>query len=123
VSVDFSLVEALVKARLEAAGAAAAAYLKDALSQEGSGTQHPGLPNRSSSPEEYPAGQSMALAESIASQPGPGLSVTVGALIDPPPEALSLLLKPPGAGGRDWLGKAFHDPDLHQAALEGARKL
>ena len=122
-AVFYGVLDVILKAHMEAAGEAAAAYLKDALSQAGSGVQYPGQPNRSSSPEEYPAGQSLRLAESIASQPGPGLTVEVGALIDPPPEAPALLLKPPSAGGRDWLGRAFHDEQLHRAALEGARKL
>ena len=121
-TVNLAIVDSLIKQRIESAARGAADYLREALSQEGSGIQHPGLPNRSSTIDEYAAAQSARLAASITAQPSPGLTAQVGALDNPPPEALKLIITPPSQGGRDWLTKAFHDPLLHQAALDNVGK-
>lgn len=106
----------LIRQALARAGYAAALELRDKLSHPGDGIKHAGNPNPSSRPGSYPAIQSGKLARSIGAIPGPGLSVQVGAVNNPPPEARELIERPPSQGGRDYLTKALHDPDIQDAA-------
>ncbi|GGO19522.1 hypothetical protein [Deinococcus humi] len=106
----------VIMAALRRAGYAAALELREKLSHPGAGVRHPGNLNPSSKPGDYPAIQGGRLAASIGAIPGPGLSVSVGAVNNPPPEARELIERPPSQGGRDYLTKALHDPDIHEAA-------
>lgn len=111
-------------------------FLKEKLNQPGTGIHHPGLPNPSSNPGEYPARQSGALVKCLGKEQLPDWSYVVGALnsVAPvPPEAWALEYPaPPNSpfsrsseyGARPWLTKALGDAELHgriRAAL-GARQ-
>ena len=100
---------------------AGAAVLADKLSQEGSGIHHPGLPNRSSRPGEYPARQTGDLQNSIAAREAGTLRAEFGPLNDPPPEAYFMQILPPDQGGRDYMGLAYGDEDVRAAVLKGVR--
>lgn len=116
-AIDVAIMQALRKA-----GRETSSLLAQKLSWQGAGKKHAGSPNPSSKPGDYPAIQSGRLAASISSADGPGLSVMIGALNNPPPEALELILRPPSQGGRDWLTKAKHDPEIHNALRRGMRR-
>ena len=122
---------ALTPAALSGAQAAAD-VLRDKLSGPGSGRQHPSLPNRSSSPGEYPAEQTGALRDSIAAEPAVEGRARFGPIHDPPVEAgylhfssgqeLALLhFRAPDMGGRPFMDDARQDRDIHAAALNTAR--
>lgn len=100
---------------------AGAAVLADKLSREGSGIHHPGLPNRSSRPGEYPARQTGDLQNSIAARAAGDLKAEFGPLDNPPPEAYFMQILPPEMGGRDYMGLAYGDEDVRAAVLEGVR--
>lgn len=110
-------------------------FLKEKLSGPGSGIQHPGLPNPSSLPGEYPAQQSGDLLACIGADQVAPSAYEVGALssVAPVPiEAWALEYpQPPDSpvdrqtahGARPWLSKALGDEELHDRlrATAGAR--
>lgn len=115
---DFTALEAHLQGIVEAAAEASANFLRDRLAGPGTGVQHPGLPNRSSTPDEYPAEQSGDLLESIDARPAGRLTEAVGAF-DAPMHAFKLEFMD---DGRPWASKAVHDPENHDAmnaAVEG----
>lgn len=110
-------------------------FLKEKLSGPGSGIQHPGLPNPSSLPGEYPAEQSGALLACIgAEQVAPG-TYEIGALnsVAPVPiEAYALEFpEPPNSpvsrstahGARPWISKAAGDEELHDRLRATAQQV
>lgn len=100
-------------------------FLKEKLAGPGSGIQHPGLPNPSSLPGEYPAEQSGDLLACIGLERVAPSEYDVGALnsVAPVPvEAWALEYpQPPDSpvdrqtahGARPWISKALGDEELH----------
>ncbi|PJI53535.1 hypothetical protein CTI14_27160 [Methylobacterium radiotolerans] len=108
----------------------AAEVLRDKLSGSGSGRKYPGLPNRSSTPGEYPAEQTSDLVNSIDARVESSGKALFGPIRSPPVEAgylhfsseedMALLhFRPPDMGGRPFLDDARHDRDIHRAIVEG----
>ena len=101
---------------------AAAVALKAKLEGGGSGAQYAGLPNRSSSEQEYPAEQFGGLAGSIKARASPGRpGFAEFGSIDGPAYVVLLHFKPPDAGGRPFMDDARQDRDIHSAILDAAR--
>jgi hypothetical protein len=114
--------QARLTPRAVRAAQAAAEVLKVKLSGGGSGVQYFGLPNRSSSENEYPAEQSGDLAKSIQARASPGRpGFAEFGSIDGPAYAAVLHFKPPDAGGRPFMNDAQHDRDIHAAILESMK--
>lgn len=129
---------ALLLARMEPVAEAmaqeAAGFLKEKLSGAGSGLHHPGLPNPSSAPGEYPAEQSGDLLACIGVQSTGPAQYEVGALnsVAPvPAEAWALEYpSPPSSpitrqsphGARPWLSKALGDEELHDRLRAAAQR-
>lgn len=91
-----------------------AVALRESLSTPGAGKKHPGLPNRSSRKDQFPAQQSKALIRSIAwRRAGAPFAREFGALINVPRQAMLLELRPVSAGGRRWASKLLRDPRFH----------
>ena len=94
--------------------------LQEKLSHEGSGVLHIGNANRSSTESEYPALQTAALRNSIGYERTGPLTYAVGSFESKDAEGYKhgqeLENTPISKGGRRWIAKAFHDPEL-QAEL------
>lgn len=136
--IDQSRLQAALAAQLgpvsEAMGQTVAGFLKEKLSGPGSGTHHPGLPNPSSAPGEYPAEQSGDLVRSIGHEAVDAFHQRAGALnsVAPVPvEAFVLEFpSPPSSpvkrstqhGARPWISKARLDSELRQRLREAISK-
>jgi len=122
--INHALLDAYLDALLEGRAHAVGATLIDDLGHPGQGTLHPGNVNPSSLPGDYPAVQTEALIQSIDVRPIGRLAYVVGSFEDMNAEgyahALDLESSPPAQGGRQFLEKAAHDPEILQA-LEAGR--
>ncbi|WP_179944618.1 hypothetical protein [Deinococcus radiopugnans] len=118
----------------EAMGETVAGFLREKLDRPGSGTHHPGLPNPSSAPGEYPAEQSGDLVRAIGHEAVDAFHQRAGALnsVAPVPvEAFALEFpSPPSSpvkrstqhGARPWASKALLDSELRQWLREAVSK-
>lgn len=98
------------------------ALLREKLNHEGTGLLHVGNVNRSSTPSEYPAVQLANLRDSLGfARTGP-LTWQVGSFASNNAqgyaEAEMLNNKPVSRGGRRWVTKAFHDPELQTELMK-----
>jgi hypothetical protein len=122
-TINHALLDAYLERLIEARAHAVGAQLIEDLSHPGQGTLHEGNVNTSSMPGDYPAIQTGALIESINVVPAGHLTYAVGSFEDQSAEgfahAVELESRPPSMGGRAFLEKALHDPEIHQAALTG----
>ena len=111
--------ERLLERRADGGGA----YLVEVMSHPGEGTMHPGNVNPSSLQGEYPAIQTAALIESIDVRKARRLAFAIGSFADQNAvgfeHAVELESRPPSQGGRAFLEKALHDPEMHAAILKG----
>ena len=136
--IDQLLLQAALATQLrpvsEVMGETVAGFLKEKLSGPGGGTHHPGLPNPSSAPGEYPAEQSGALVGAIGHEAVDAFHQRAGALnsVAPVPvEAFALEFpSPPNSpvqrstqhGARPWASKALQDAELRQRLREAVSK-
>ncbi|GHG21481.1 hypothetical protein GCM10017784_11220 [Deinococcus indicus] len=104
-----------------AAAEGGAATLREKLSGPGSGTYHPGQPNQSSAPGEYPAEQSGAVRDSVMAVPIGDTRSAFGS-VDGPAHVIPLHFKPPDAGGRPFMDDAKHDRDIHAGMRDAVRQ-
>ena len=95
---------------------------QEKLSHEGSGLLHVGNLNRSSTPDEYPAEQTQALRDSIGYEHTGPLAYASGSFESKDAEGYKhgeqLENIPISKGGRRWLEKAYHDPELQAELLK-----
>jgi hypothetical protein len=84
-----------------------------------SGIKHASLPNRSSSPDEFPAYQYGDLYDSIDAQRIGLLTCGVGSFYAPP-EAFKLEFFATANGGRKWLSRTLEDPAAQDAMTQRA---
>ena len=108
---------------LERRAHAVGATLIERLSHPGKGTLHMGNVNPSSLPGDYPAAQTEALLQSIDVRKVKPLTYAVGSFADMNADgfdhAVELESRPPSQGGRAFLEKALHDPEIQQAFRTG----
>lgn len=121
-TINHAVLEAAVLALLEPRVKRFTDALQDKLSHEGSGLLHVGNPNRSSTPDEFPAAQTRALRDSIGFEPAGHLTFASGSFESRNAEGYKhgerLENTPVGMGGRRWAEKAFHDPELRAELLK-----
>ena len=118
--INYALLETTLETLLTPRVQRYTALLKEKMCHEGTGLLHVGNVNRSSMPSEYPAQQTAALRDSIGFARTAPLTWEAGSFASNNAEGYRhgemLNNKPISRGGRRWVTKAFHDPEL-QAEL------
>ena len=115
-TVNYALLETTLETLLTPRVQRYTALLKEKLNQEGTGLLHIGNRNRSSTPDEFPSVQVGNMRDSIGFARTAPLTWEVGSFASNNAqgyaEAEMLNNKPISRGGRRWVTKAFHDPEL-----------
>lgn len=111
---NFAALDAFLGNLLDGVAEETADFLREELEGEGTGIHHPHLPNRSSSPQEYPAEQMGDLVRSIGWERTGPWTREVGSIHEPiPAHGFLLEVRPVSKGGRPWASRALVDPRLY----------